>query len=118
MKKSAGLLILLVATVCFARTRDWKAAAVIGVSESSVSGPLLRSSTTVHYMIETDDMVLLLDYTYHPSAKASSDEHSKNSPPSLAVNVTTKIAIEGRHAYILDNTGTEVKMHIVKKTTK
>jgi hypothetical protein len=34
------------------------------------------------------------------------------------VNAKTKIAIEGKDAYILDDTGKEVKLPILKKTKK
>lgn len=119
MKKSATLLLLLAATVCFAHTRDWKGAMVIGATETNVSGPLIRESSTMHYTVETEEMVLYLDYSYHPSTKeASPDQRGKNAPPSIAVNFPTKIAIEGRHAYILDSAGKEVKMHITKKMRK
>lgn len=112
--KKFGLLLLtmLIATACLAKTRNWKPAAVIGISETALSGPLVRASNILHYTIETDDMVFFLDYSYHP------DQHSKNSPPGVAVNSVTKIAVEGKHAYILDNSGSEVKMHIVKKMKK
>jgi hypothetical protein len=119
MKKLAALLLLLLATACFAHTRQWRAATVIGATETNVSGPLIRETSTMHYTVETEDMVLSLDYSYHPTTKeASPDQRGKNAPPSLAVNLPTKIAIEGRHAYILDSTGAEVKMHIVKKLKK
>jgi hypothetical protein len=117
MKKSAGLLLLLVATVCCAKTRDWKPGTVIDVSETSVSGPLIPSSNIMHYTVETDVWILFLDYSYHPSSKTSSPD-SKNSPPRVAVNVAIKIAIEGRHAYVLDETGKEVKLHITKRMKK
>ena len=116
MKKVAALLLLLLATVSLAHTRPWRSATVIGATETNVSGPLIRETSTMHYTVETDDMVLSLDYSYHPNTKeASPDQRGKNAPPSLAVNLPTKIAIEGRHAYILDSSGVEVKMHIVKK---
>ncbi|MGA2094759.1 MAG: hypothetical protein ABSH39_00540 [Candidatus Acidiferrum sp.] len=119
MKKSATLLLFLFATLCFAKTRDWKTAAVLSVSETNVSGPLIRETSTVHYIVETDDFVLMLDYSYHPKGTAPpTDPHSKNAPPSIAVSGVTKVAIEGKTAYILDTTGSEVKMHIVKKTKK
>jgi hypothetical protein len=119
MKKSAVLLLLLVATVCVAHTREWKPAMVIGATETNVSGPLIRETSTMHYTVETEDMVLSLDYSYHPKTKeASPDERGKNAPPSLAVNLPTKVAVEGRHAYLLDSAGKEVKMHITKKVKK
>jgi hypothetical protein len=119
MKKVAAILLLLFATMCFARTRQWRAATVIGATETNVSGPLIRETSTMHYTVETEDMVLSLDYSYHPNTKeASPDQRGKNAPPSLSVNLPTKVAIEGRHAYILDSAGAEVKMHIVKKLNK
>ena len=55
---------------------------------------------------------MLLDYSFHPS----SGKHG--SVPGFPVSFVSKIAIEGKHAYMLDNTGAEVKMRIVKKTMK
>ena len=119
MKKSAGLLLLLAATACLGRTRDWKPAKILSVSETNVSGPLIRETSTMHYTIETEDLVLFLDYSYHPSGKTPSpDQHNKNGPPGMAENGITKIAVEGRHVYVVDNTGAEVKMHITKKVKK
>jgi hypothetical protein len=111
MKKCAGILLLMVATVNLAWARDWKAATVLSISESNVSGPLVREKHTMHYTVETADMVLLLEYSYHPGSR-------KDGAPSVAVNQNTKIAVGGSHAYILDTTGAEVKMHIVKRAKK
>jgi len=41
-----------------------------------------------------------------------------NHHEAAAVNAKTKIAIEGKDAYILDDTGREVKLSIEKKTKK
>ncbi len=106
------LLTLSLAATAFAGTRDWKHARVVDSSETDVSGEMRASKNTVHYTIETQDALYFVDYTYKP------DQHSDNRPPDLAVNVETKIAIEGKHAYILDVTGKEVKLHIVKKKVK
>jgi hypothetical protein len=112
--KKFGLLILamLIATVSVANTRAWKPARVINVSETDVSGELRGNTNTVHYTIETADMIYFANYAYKP------DHHSKNHPPEVAINVETKVAIEGKHAYLLDTAGAEVKLHIVKKTKK
>jgi hypothetical protein len=67
---------------------------------------------TMHYTIETDDMIFFADYIYKPG------QHSNSHPPDIAVNALTKIAISGKHAYVLDVTGKEVKLHIVRKTKK
>jgi hypothetical protein len=119
MKKCAGLLLLLFATLCFAKTRDWKDAMVIDATETKVSGPLVNESNIMHYTIETYDTVYILEYSYHPlSSSDSPGQHGKNSAPNMAVNVPTKIAVEGKHAYVLDSTGAEVKMHVLKKSRK
>src|SRR5579863_5378585 len=111
MKKYVALLLCIVGTSSCAWGRDWKPASVISISESNVSGPLVREKHTMHYTVETDDMVLLLEYSYHPAA-------GKEGAPKIALDGVTKIAIGGSHAYLQDITGTEVKMHIVKKTKK
>jgi hypothetical protein len=119
MKKFVLFISLLTATVCFAGTRDWKDAIVIDSKETRVSGPLVNDSTIIRYTIESYDTVYVLEYSFHPTSTASSpNQHGKNSEPNMAVNVPTKIAVEGRHAYVLDSTGAEVKMHVVKKMKK
>jgi hypothetical protein len=55
---------------------------------------------------------LFCNYTYKP------DKHGHSGAPDIAVNVQTKIAIEGKHAYIVDVMGREVKLHIVKQTKR
>jgi hypothetical protein len=104
------MLITLVATTTLGNSRDWKPARIVEESETNRSGELRKSKNTVHYTVETADRLYYVDYTYDP------DKKSNNRPPDLAVNVYTKIAIEGKHAYILDTTGKEVKMEIVKKS--
>jgi len=106
------LLTMMVATASLAKTREWTTARVVDVSETDVSGEVRGEKNTTHYTIETDDMLYFVDYSYKPG------KHSDSRAPDIAVNVLTKIAIEGKHAYILDVTGREVKLHIVKRTTK
>jgi hypothetical protein len=103
---------MLLATPSLATTRAWKTARVIDTSETDVSGGLRDAKNTIHYTIETDLGIYVVDYAYQPG------KHGKSGAPNIAVNVVTKIAIEGRHAYILDVTGREVKLHIVKKPAK
>ena len=112
MKKfSLLLLVLLAVTPALASARDWKPARVVNDSETDVTGEMRAEKITMHYTIETDDMVYFVDYSFKPGQKNSH-------PPSITANVETKIAIEGKHAYILDANGQELKMHIVKKTSK
>lgn len=106
------MLTMLVATACLANTRAWKAARVVDASETDVSGEMRSGKNTLHYTVETDDMIYFVDYSYKPG------QHDNSGAPDIAVNVVTKIAIEGKSAYILDVTGREVKLHIVKKTAK
>ncbi|MGB7732000.1 MAG: hypothetical protein WBL50_28555 [Candidatus Acidiferrum sp.] len=105
------ILVLLASTALLASTLDWKPARVINDSETDVTGEMRAEKITMHYTIETDDMVYFVDYSFKPGQKNSR-------PPSITANVETKIAIEGKSAYILDATGQELKMHIVKKTAK
>ena len=118
MKKLAALALLLLATACVARTRDWKTATVIGYSETTVTSPMMRQPKKIlHYTVLTEAYTLDLDYSYNPSFKDESEDHSgKHSPPSIARGEPTKLAIEGHTAYLLDVNGNEVKMHIKKKT--
>jgi ABC-type uncharacterized transport system YnjBCD substrate-binding protein len=113
MKKLCLLMMtLLVATASLAKTRDWKTAKIEATSETDVSWKLWGEKSTMHYTIETEDMIYFADYTFKPG------QHSDSHPPNIAVNALTKIAIEGRHAYVLDVAGKEVKLHIVRKTKK
>lgn len=113
MKKLRLLMLtLLVATTSLAKTREWKTAKIEATSETNVSWKMWGEKTTMHYTIETDDTIFFADYTYKPG------QHSDSHPPNIAVNALTKIAINGKHAYVLDVTGKEVKLHIVRKTKK
>ena len=103
------LFAMLLATASLANTRNWKAARIVDSSETDVSGEARADKNTIHYTVETEDRLYFLDYTYKPNHRGN------NRPPTLAVNVYTKIAIEGKHAYVLDATGGEVKLQIVKK---
>ena len=117
--KMALMLLMLAATLGEAKTRDWKDAKVTDVSETIVSAASWGDTNIRHYTIETDEMVYVLDYAYNPAVKAPwRGQHSKNRAPDVTVNAKTKIAIEGRDAFILDDTGREVKLPIAKKTKK
>jgi hypothetical protein len=111
MKKLSLLILalLIAATTSPAKNRHWKAAKVEVTSETDVSSKLLGDKNTMHYTIETEDMIYFVEYSYNP------DRHTDSHGPAVAVNELTQIAIEGRHAYVLDVTGKEVKMHISKK---
>jgi hypothetical protein len=113
MKKfSLLMLALLIATTSLAKTRNWKSAKIEASSETDVSWKLFGEKNTIHYTIETEDMIYFADYTYTPGP--NTDSHARDIP----VNAVTKIAIEGKHAYVLDVNGKEVKLHIVRKTKK
>ena len=112
--KRFGLLVLVAVLVgaSIAMAREWKTARVVNATETDVSSKAWGEKNTIHYTIETDEMIYFADYSYKPGRR------SNNHAPDLAVTESTKIAIEGRHAYILDVAGKEVKMHITKKTSK
>ena len=113
MKKFRLLVLTMaLAAASLANAREWKTARVVNSSETDVSGKLSGEKNTIHYTIETEDMIYFADYSYKPG------QHSNDHAPNLAVTELTKIAVEGRHAYILDVAGKEVKMHITKKTSK
>jgi hypothetical protein len=112
--KQLRLLMLAMLAVCatVARAREWKSARVVDTSETDVSGEMRGAKNTLHYTIETDDMIYFVNYSYKP------DKHGHSGAPDIAVNVQTRIAIEGKHAYLVDVMGREVKLHIVKKTKR
>ena len=112
MKKlTLPIFVLLLATTAPARTRNWKDAKIDVSSETDVSSKLLGEKNTVHYTIETEDMIYFTEYTFKPG-------HSNSHVPDVTANTFSKVAIEGRHAYLLDTTGKEVKLHITRKLSK
>ena len=112
MKKlSLFTLMLLVLTAPPAISRQWKMAKVELTSETDVSSKLLGEKNTIHYTIETEDIIYFADYTFKPG-------HSNSHGPDITANEFSKVAIEGRHAYVLDATGKEVKLHISRKLSK
>jgi hypothetical protein len=106
------MLTVLIATASLAKSREWQTGTIALTSENDVSWPLWGEKDTLHYTIETSAMICFVEYTYKPS------QHNNSHGPNIPLNVPTKIAIEGKHAYILDANGREVKLHIVKKTAK
>jgi hypothetical protein len=113
MKKLVFLTTLFAtASLAQAQAREWKAGTIVLTSENVVSWPLWGEKDILHYTIETSDMIYFVDYTYKPG------QHNNSHGPDIALNVPTKIAIAGNHAYILDTGGKEVKLHIAKKTAK
>jgi hypothetical protein len=113
MKKPMLLMLtVLMATASLANPREWQTGTIVLTSENDVSWPLWGEKDTLHYTIETSAMIYFVEYTYKPS------QHNNSRGPNIALNVPTKIAIGGKHAYTLDANGREVKLHIVKKTAK
>jgi hypothetical protein len=111
-KLSLLLLTLSLAVASQAKTRDWKTARVEISSETNVSWKLWGQKDTIHYTIETEDMLYFAEFSFKPG------EHSDSHAPNIVINEPTKIAIEGSHAYVLDVAGKEVKLHIIRKTKK
>jgi hypothetical protein len=106
------MLTVLIATAPLARSREWQTGTIALTSENDVSSPLLGEKDTLHYTIETSAMIYFAEYSYKPG------QHNNSHGPNIALNMPTKIAIEGKHAYVLDANGHELKLHIVKKTAK
>lgn len=104
------MLTLLAAATSPASERDWIIGKIDLTSENKVSSKLGGEKTTMHYTIQTGDMTYFADYSYKPG------QHGENEPPHILLSEPTKIAIEGKTVYVLDVTGKEVKLHIVKKT--
>jgi hypothetical protein len=106
------LLVLLAATATMAKTRQWQTGKIELTSETDVSWKLWGEKNTLHYTIETEQMIYFAEYVYKPG------QHGDPHPPDVTANPFSRIAIEGRHAYVLDSNGKEVKFHIVKKIAK
>ncbi len=107
-----SLMMALLAMTGEAKSRDWKTARVINSSESAVSWVVSGQKNTMHYTIETDDMVYFVDYSYKPGEKKN------GKAPDIGMNIVTKIAVEGKQAYVMDANGKEVKLRVVKKNEK
>jgi hypothetical protein len=106
------MLTVLIVTVPLAKSREWQTGTIALTSENDVSWPLWGEKDTLHYTIETSAMIYFAEYTYKPG------QHNNSHGPNIALNMPTRIAIEGKHAYTLDANGREVKLHIVRKTAK
>ena len=111
---------MLALSACLAAAKEWKAASVISVSETTVTSPMMRRPEIIeHYIVETNDVVLQLDYSFHrPTKPDEPDQPGKNCPPQVPLGGFTKIAVSGHTAYLLDISGAEIKMHIKKKMKK
>jgi hypothetical protein len=105
-----ALTLLLLATSSLAE-RHWKTAEIELTSETKVSWKLWGEKTTIHYTIETPDVIYFAEYAFKPN------QHHEG-PPQIEAGSNAKIAIEGHHAYVLDVSGKEVKLHIIKKVAK
>jgi hypothetical protein len=113
MKKLMLLMLtMLIASASLAKSREWQAGTIVLTSENDVSWPLWGEKNTLHYTIETSHSIYFVEYTYKPS------QHNNGHAPNIELNAPTKIAVEGKHAYLLDANGREVKLHIIKKTSK
>ncbi|MGH9678819.1 MAG: hypothetical protein ACRD4Y_02605 [Candidatus Acidiferrales bacterium] len=120
MKNAAFVLAaILCATVASAKPREWKDAKVVSVESTVVSLAAWGDTNIIHYKIETNDMTYVLDYAFNPAVKAPwPGQHSRKRSPNLTVSGKTKIAIDGRDAYILDDEGREVKLPIAQKIAR
>jgi hypothetical protein len=118
VKRLAIFVFVLAVSAGLIQAKDWKPGAVVGMTQTTLTSPMMRLPKIVlHYTVVTDELTLVLDYTYHPPANPNDpQEPGKNSPPSVALTGTTKVAVEGHHAYVLDINGKEIKMAIKKKT--
>ena len=101
------VLAVLLAAASPANARDWKPGTIDLTSETRVSSKLGGEKSTLHYTIQTADRVYFAEYSYKPGHDGE--------PPKILLSAPTNIAIEGNHAYVLDVTGKEVKLHLVKK---
>jgi hypothetical protein len=119
MKNIALALAILWATTASAKPHEWKNARVVSVETTVVSMAAWGDTNTIHYKIETDDMTYVLEYVFNPAVKAPwPGQHSRTRSPNLTVNGKTKIAIDGRDAYILDDDGRDVKLPIASKIAR
>jgi hypothetical protein len=131
MKALALALVLFLPAVLLAKLREWKNATVAAITLGSAdSGAAVVPVGTVWlgvrittdcigYRIETEDMIYILEYCYNPIVQHPwPGQHSRNRAPDVTLNGKTKIAIDGHDAYILDDSGKEVKVPIMEKVAK
>ena len=120
MKRLFGVLGLFALAACGVAAKDWKVATVISMSETTMTSPMMRRPEIIeHYIVETNDLVLHLEYSFHrPTKPDEPDQPGKNCPPRVPLGQATKIALSGHTAYLLDIAGSEVKMHVKKKMKK
>ncbi|MGB7284540.1 MAG: hypothetical protein WBE13_19905 [Candidatus Acidiferrum sp.] len=112
MKKLRFLILMLFFATSSLAARHWRTAEIEQTSETTVSWKLWGDKTTIHYTIETEDMFYFAEYTFKPG------QHHDSEPPKIEMSTQAKIAIEGSHAYVIDVTGKEVKLHIVRKVAR
>ena len=75
MKRLATFLFVLGATAGLAQAKDWKPGAVVGMSQTTLTGPMMHLPKIVmHYTVVTDEVTLFLDYTYHPPGNTNEPE--------------------------------------------
>ena len=120
MKNTVVLvLVLFFASTCMAKPKEWQDATVTDVSINTVSLAAWGDTNITHYQVETLDTVYVLEYAFNPLVKLPfPGQHSRGRAPDLTVNKNTKIRIDGKNAHILDDSGRDVKMPIVKKIAK
>ena len=109
MKKFSVLLFLVVAMTCLAKTREWKTAQVTDMSTTDVNQALGGATQILRYTVETDDMIYVLEYNCKYDSKCAAGVTTKGA---------TKIAIEGKDAYLQNKSGKGVKMRIVSQAKK
>jgi hypothetical protein len=114
MRSTALILSILCSSVALGSNRQWKDGKVIKISsESAASLPAPMGTrnvgvptTKTYYWIETDDTVYVLGPTITKEWL------------NVKLHGTTKIAIEGRNAHILDDAGKDKKMPIAEQATR
>jgi len=124
----ACLLLACTGRQSFAKERVWQDATVQDISSDTqdkgavvmpLNGGLVGgriSVTTIWYTIETEHMTYVLAWT--PLACVFGRERPQCRVLDLTLHGKTKISLDGSNAHILEDSGKDVKVPVVKKIAK
>jgi hypothetical protein len=111
------IVVLVVAFTAYAKERDWQEANVMTVSTEPIGNGAMA------YPIGTSAMAfpIIITRTFYdvrtPEVSYTLSRRSRK-VINLTVGGKTKLAIEGNHAFVIDNAGKEVKLDIVRKAAR
>lgn len=105
------LVLLLLCSCAFAKQRDWKDAIVVAQGSSNGGAAAMPLGTGIvavplyftQYKVETNDLIIVL---------------STRKPINITLKKRTRIAFDGKNAYLIDDDGKEKKLRILLKEAR